>query len=424
MKRQLKKMMDSNFFRSIYILASGSIVAQIITLISSPITTRLFTPEEIGVFTLVTSAVAMFSTILSFRYEFIIVTIENERKMFAIIKLSIILCIIMSFLVGIGYFFFYLFFGKIDTSPFIMAVFVTSLLLISGFINIITCFNNRFKEYKLMTSVYVLRNFWQNAFMVILGLLKTGSIGLILSQIIGQLLGLKKQSCKMLAKWELIKSIRREEIIEVLKEYKSQPLQLAPSSFLSSFAYSSINYFISILFGEAILGLYSLSYRMLGLPLTLISNNVSRVFFESASQEYRETGCFIKSFKKTFYFMLCIGIVMLIGLQLLSVPIFTIVFGSKWRDAGVYVQILAPLFSIRLISNTVAMGVIVSNEQKFDLIIQILLGSLGIIDFIICYIFGYNIMIFLSFYSIIGTLIYLYYMYNIYCFAKKTRRSV
>lgn len=45
--------------------------------------------------------------------------------------------------------------------------------------------------------------------------------------------------------------------------------------------------------------------------------------------------------------------------------VFEVVFGPGWGNAGVYVQILAPMFGIRFIVNTVAYGLqIVKNKSK------------------------------------------------------------
>lgn len=58
-----------------------------------------------------------------------------------------------------------------------------------------------------------------------------------------------------------------------------------PAHFLNSASYSMLNFYITELFGLGILGYYSITYRILGIPLTLVSLNVSKVFFQRASEE-------------------------------------------------------------------------------------------------------------------------------------------
>ena len=167
-----------------------------------------------------------------------------------------------------------------------------------------------------MTSVYVIRTTAQNLLMVMSGMLKTGVFGLISSQVLSQLLGIKKQGEELSEHKKELKKISKNDILNVAKKYKKQLLYSTPASFANSFSYSSINLFISSLFNNTILGYYSISYRVLGLPLNIISSNVSKVFFEDASNEYHKKGSFKHSLLRTTSFLGIISVIMVIGLVL------------------------------------------------------------------------------------------------------------
>ena len=73
-----------------------------------------------------------------------------------------------------------------------------------------------------------------------------------------------------------------EDIIAVAKIYRKQPMCSAPAIFINSFAYSVINILVDEIFGTVYLAYYSLSYRMLGMPLSLVSGNTAKAYYEKA----------------------------------------------------------------------------------------------------------------------------------------------
>lgn len=405
----LSKVKKSDFFKSISLLASGSIISQIITLIASPIMTRMFSPAEIGGFTLILTAVSIFSPLLSLRYDLVIVSEQNEAKCYSLIKLCLILCIIISILVSLGYIFY---FTISDTMPFnVVITFLTlfCLLVTTGLINILTSYNNRLKQYKLMSKVNIVRSFAQNIIMIFMGILKTGVIGLTISQISGLFFGIKEQSRYLLKNKSKLYETNAKGMKEVASKYKKQVIWSTPAALLNSFSYSSINIFIQSLFGANILGLYSLSFRALGVPLNVVSNNVSKVYYEKGSKEMAETGSFKKSLTKTFLFILPLSLCMFVFLLLFSPICVRFLFGDNWKTAGDFIRILSILFSVRLIATCIGTpSLILGNRQDYDLKFQILLVSVSIFDFIICLLFNYSIIIFLLIYTVLSTFVNLW----------------
>lgn len=404
----------NEFMKSITTLASGSIVAQIVNILVSPITTRLFTPEEFGVFTIITTATGMFGPILCGRYDLNIVTEKDERKVYALIKLSTIIAFIISLIVSIGYFFYFKYF-KIGYEKYLYCIVILFILLIiTGLTNILTSYNNRLREYKLMTSVYVIRTIAQNVIMVILGGLKTGVFGLIASNLVGQSLGIKRQAQSYMKYHDEVKNINCDEIKVVAKKYLKQPLISSPAAFANSFSYSSINLFIENLFGASILGYYSISYRVLGLPLGIISNNVAKVFFQESSKEFNEKKNFLDTLMRTTKFLVFLAVPMVIFLMSFSPSIFKFAFGDAWRIAGEYVQILAPMFGLRFIVTGVSSAFIIVQKQDYEMLIQGILIVVSLFLYTFIKLTGGTIKLYLFLISIFYSLVYIVYYYLIY----------
>lgn len=414
----MNKRFKSEFIKSIITLSSGSIIAQIIAFAASPILTRLYDASDIGIYTLILTAVSIFSTIICGRYEMSIVTEPDERKLYPIIKLSIIICFTISILVSAGY---WVYFALIIKSKGYFAAFIFILLICSGVINILISYNNRKKEYKLMTSVYVLRTAIQNIGMIILGFIQASVLGLLISQTLGQIFGLNRQAKSLKPYLNEIILVNKKEVIEAAKEHHRQPLLSAPASFVNNFSYSSINLFIQNLYGLSSLGFYSISYRVLGLPLSVVSSNVAKVFFEDASREYDKNGQFYSSFRKTTIFLIVLAIPMVLLMYFVVPPLCSFIFGQDWSVAGTYIKILAIMFGIRFIVMTLIPGLLIVNKQNYELILQILFVVASISCFIIAKIFLLSINQYLSSINISFSIIYILFYFVILRFARNKK---
>lgn len=404
------KLFKNNYLKNMMTLISGSMIAQIITIIVSPISTRLFTSEDLGIYTLITSTVTMFGSVLSLRYDMSIVSEKNENNVYALTLLSTIICLIFSMVISIGYTIYFLLSDPIDISVVLIFIFIFLLNVLNGLINIIMSYNNRYKQYGLMTSMYLIRTLIQNAGIVIFGLIKAGVIGLVLSQIIGYFFGLKKQSQDLLCNIDKILNVKKEDLIGVAKKHKRQMLLSAPATFANGFSYSVINFFIQYLYSSSILGYYSISYRILGLPISIISANVSKVFFERATKEYNNYGNFKKSYIFTLLILIAISLPIGMLLIICSPTVCSIFFGNSYVVSGIYIRILTPMYLLRFITGGLNCSAIIANKQHYDLIIQIVLTIISILSFIIAIVFNLEIYLFLTIINFFFSIVYIFYL--------------
>lgn len=378
----MEKLRKNKFISSIMTLMTGSVIAQVISVLVSPLMTRLYTEEQIGEYTLILTAVSMFGTVLCARYDQSIVSEPNEHNAYALVKLSFLVTVVLSVIVGIGYTVYYEFTDSLSISLWETLFWIILLLFFTGVGHIITSYNNRFKQYKLMSATHVGRTIGKEGALVGFGLLNMGSLGLLISQLLGVSLGLGSQGRSLWKNRDKLKVAKTEDVIAVARTHIRQPLFSVPASFANSFSYSVINIFVNSLYGTAVLAHYSMSFRMLGLPLSLISVNVSKAYFQKASREYDEKGSFCKTFLQTSLILLAVAVPMVILLVLFAPWAFEVFFGEGWGQAGVYVQYLAPLFGVRLIVGALTPTMTICNKQNFELIIQ---GLFVVSGFLIYY---------------------------------------
>ena len=303
--------------------------------------------------------------------------------------------------------------------PGYLSIYLFVIIASYAIINVLTAYNNRRKEYKVISSVYVLRTGTQNIGAILLGILSRSIHCLLLPYAIGQLLGIKRQMKPLQKYWREVISVPANKVKEVAFKHKKQFYFSTPALLANSLSYSIITIFIEMLYGMTQVGFYSISVRLLGLPLALIGGNVSKVFLEQASAEYNEHKHFSYSFKKTFILLLIIAIPMVLVLTLLATPICTFVFGKEWAVAGKYIAILAPMFGIRFITSAMSPAFVIINRQGLELILQMVFLVCGVLSYTISQIYHLEIIDFVTLISATFSVAYLIYFLAIYKYSKK-----
>jgi O-antigen/teichoic acid export membrane protein len=418
---KIKDFLKRPFFNSIIILSGGALLAQIINFICSMIMTREYTKEAIGYYSYILSIVTIFSTVVNGRYDILIVSVEDEKELNSLIKISFYLAIIISFIVMVGVYIINIFYSN-NFKDDKLIIYIFPLLAIYGVINILNSFNNKYGEYKRISRAYFIRSISQNILTIGLGLFNPNSFNLLMSQTIGLCFGIKYQAKILIHSIKQIRKISISEMKDVMKKYKIQPLVSVPASFINALSYSIISLFVGNIFGMDILAIYSISVKVLGIPLGIFSTNMAKVYFKEANDEIIKMGNYKKSTLKMIMFSAILAVIMVIFLICFSPNIFRSLYGNEWYKTGIYIQLLSFMFGIRLVVGAVGFGFIIANKQKLELLFQIILLIGIIIISSSTILFKWNIEVFLIVLSGTYSVIYLIELIEIIKCSKMRRR--
>lgn len=411
MKYNIKKM-------PILKLITGSLIAQLISIAVSPLTTRIYSAEELGIYSLLISLITIMGPVVCLKLDMSIITAKDEKKMYANMLLATFTAIIVSIISTVVYTIYLEVSNNLGESTYIYVIFLFLILLLNGFINILISYNNRNREYDIISKVYVIRTFIQNMGLILFGILNFSVIGMLISQLLGNLIGVRKQAEKLIPNIKSLKEINKKDMVDAFKENYKLTIFTTPSTFLNSLSYSILNFFITELYGLETLGYYSISYRMLGIPISIITTNASKVFFERANTELQEKGNFKNILRQNTIALGSISIIMVICLFFLSPWAFQVFFGKNWRISGVYVQILSFMFGIRLLTASLTPAFIITKKQNLEISKQVLFLIVAILAYIVCKYFELKIYIFLIMISVLYSVIYIIMYMEIYKLAK------
>lgn len=428
----VKQLFKGNFLKSLTILASGSFLAYVVLGVEQILAARIFTPEALGIFSFIMAVPQAFLGVLCGRYELPIVYEEDENRVYPLIKLNMIITLSVSFLVSLGCTGYFVFF-KSDYIRFLYLLPAVFIYLLSyGMTLTLNSYNNRYREYKMIARMHILRTVSQCVGTLLFGLifvtcLKIDAAAvpcLVFPYCMGMAVGIFTQGKTIIEHRREILSISAEEVAAAAKFHIRQPLLSAPAIFANSYSYSLITIFLEGLFGSRAAGYYSLSSKLLGMPISLVSGNMSKVYMEEASREYNRTGGYRKAFVKTFLFLFALAIPMFFCMYFLAPPVCGFLLGAQWVVAGRYIKALALMFAVRFIATALSPGLYVCNKQQSELFIQLALLAVTVAAGIISYFSNLEIIQFLSLISYVRSGVMIALILLVFYYSKvRTRKN-
>ena len=366
MKRLLPK---SEFSRNVLTLMTGTTFAQAIPVAISPILTRIYTPQDFGVFALFLSVTSIFAAVANGRYELAIMLPEEDEDALNIAALG--LCIASSLSVALLVLVvlfnerFASLLGIADIAPWLYVAPFTVFFL--GLFNVLNYYSSRQKNYKDIARANVIRSLVQASVQVGLGLLKVGAGGLISGQVLSSMAANLKLLKNTLAGRDIRQSITDDRIKNNAKTYIDFPRYSLWAVLANTLSLNMGNILISKFYLVVMLGQYSLVQRVMGMPAALLGNAVGQVFYQQASEEKRSKGTAIPVFRSTLKKLILISVPVFSVAYFLVEDVFAFVFGEPWREAGEFARILVPLFAIRFVVSPLSVMNQVNLNNKFGM---------------------------------------------------------
>ncbi|MCA1746802.1 MAG: oligosaccharide flippase family protein, partial [Bacteroidales bacterium] len=347
MRRKLRLLYSSEFFRNVATLMTGSTIAQLIALAIYPVLTKIYTPDEHGLFSLYMGIIAITGIVSTGRYQLAILMPAEDKKAVNLAALGLLLSI------GVGSILLVVvaLFGEQIAGMFKVPGiekwlwFVPLSTMLIGFFQVSIYWHNRHKQFR-RTAV---GNLSQSIVNSGLKLSTSGTVpaggGLILGAIAGQVAGAGYFLFSWLRKFRMhFTDISRAGMREVAVIYYRFPGFNLPNNLVNSISNSMPVFLIGAYFGAAELGLYSLGFTMIFRPMNLVTNSMEQVFSQRVIKKYTERISIrrdvITLIKRSFQ----IGIVPFLLAGIFGPLIFRTIFGEAWEVSGRYMQLLIPWF--------------------------------------------------------------------------------
>jgi O-antigen/teichoic acid export membrane protein len=150
-----------------------------------------------------------------------------------------------------------------------------------------------------------------------------------------------------------------------------------PSQFLSAASLDMPVYALTAMGGIASLGSFNRARSLVSMPLGLIGGAVAQVFRQRAAEDYHRTGSCRQLYVRTGLGLFLVGLLPTLVLMQWAPDLFRMVLGPNWGEAGVIVQILAPMLLLRLASSPVSTVYFFTDHQRLDIIMVAIMAILS-----------------------------------------------
>ena len=353
---------------------SYTAIGQLIAIVALPMITRIFTPEQFGLFSFFVTAVTLIGTIATGMYHRVILITKKHDERIQILYLVFLLSLIAAFFSWLGIYVL-ISFGFLESWQINQVsnsvIFILAIFFYANSQSLYV-FLNIYGSYNVMGISTVLRDFFAASGKLLLGYLGIVNFGMIYaflgSQIIFSFL-MAVAVIKILSKHKIRFNLSLTNLFTLAKKYIRFPTTALPTDFIALFSIQAPLLFLGPLFGAKVLGFYALARSVAGVPAAFLGGAIGSVFQKEAADQFNKTGNCSKVYKKFAVTIFTLILLPCLLLMAFSQQLFEIVFGDQWSTAGAYCAILAPLYCFRLISKPLGFVFQLTKHLRFDFLL-------------------------------------------------------
>ena len=377
----LKSIFESEYLKNIGTLLGGSVSAQLILLLVSPILTRLFTPDDFGIFALFVAISSILGMIANGRYEFAILLPDKDEEGFHIFQLCLIIAAGFSAAVlifGLGL----MASGLLDDfSLFNLWWLFPIAVFLQGIVQAFNAYLNRHKGYQQISKSRLFASIGIAISTIGFGWLTMGAIGLIFGKLFGQIIEIIT-----LYRYKTEKSPfdfpKRVSLTQLATKYdgfaKFSTFEGLFNTFFKQVPVFALNGF----FANSFAGYYYNAEKVLGKPIGMTGGAVGQVFFQKAARLNQDAPDQLRSFFLDNFKNLALLIVPVsVFVMLLSPTLFPIIFGANWAVSGIYAKWLMPFFAVTFLKAPLSSIIDIKNKLKENLLFEIGFMAISVLAF-------------------------------------------
>lgn len=350
------------------IQSSGTIVSQLIPIAVSPLLTRLFSPEDFGLYGVVVSIATLLAIFITLRIDHGIVVSpsDEEARKTAVLSLGLAIlgAAVFALLAAATLAVLRMFDGELVL---VWVVFGPLAGLLAAVGRTFTLFGNRIQVFKNVSEARIWQAASTAAVSVALGYLVAGSYGLVVGLLIGNFLYVA-----VLGRWLWpLAAVDLETCRAIVRSNAKFITFSLPADIVNSLSSRMPFIIFPALFGLEQTGYLALAYRVIATPARFVGSAISEVFYSHAAREYEQTGSCWRSARNVALILAGLGIPGFLVLYLVAEPLFVLVFGEAWRPAATFTRILTPMLFIAFVVSPLSVVFYIATRQKEDFLWQI-----------------------------------------------------
>ena len=349
-------MLTNPFARNVSVLAGGTAFAQLLTVLSLPLLTRIYRPHDFEVLAVYVAVLNMATVVSCLRYNVAIPLPEQDVDGMALLVTSLLCATLVSVLLAMAV----LGFPEVAAGLFGQAGLVDYLWMVplgvflASIYSALQYWSSRKKRFGLITRTRVARAVGGIAAQITTGLIIASPFGLILGRTLyGGLGALGLGRNLLLTDLTALRALDFSRVVSQALENKRFPLWSVPESLFNT---AGVQLPVILIAAHSVgpeAGFVMLAMRVVALPMGLIGSSVAQVFLTEAPAKHR-AGILPVFTLRTMLSLLKISAPPLISIGALSPLVFPLMFGPDWARAGWVVAWMTPWFVLQFVASPVS----------------------------------------------------------------------
>lgn len=327
---------ESTFLKNIIIVMSGTALAQVIGYAMSPIISRLFTLAEFGVFGSFNAVAGVIAAGVTLEYTQAIMLPKEKEDAINIFAVSLLSTGVISFLVLI---FCLLTPGTANNLMKTQGAWALVMLVIATFISGLNstfqAWAVRVKAFKQTSASQVVRSVSSNGSRIIFGSLKMGAVGLIISNVLANILASINVSRVFFSELTTLgPSISWQKIKRLSAEYRDFPMYSASQNVINALSSGLPVLLLTRFYNISVAGAYAFGVSILQVPMGFVLTALRQVLFQKASESQHQGKSLASLYIRTTAVLFFMALIPTVVLLIWAPQIFSVIFGARWHLAG------------------------------------------------------------------------------------------
>lgn len=393
MKYEAQQLFDriknNGFLKSVLSLSSGVIIGQIINTFGMPIIGRIYSAADMGDYTLITSGanVIIAISVLGMLTVFMLPEKDSEaRELSRLVTISTIIislvCVLILYLIAPWW---RLLEPKRVSYPESLIV-LWIYVVVYSVSNICYAYVNRMRMYRVLFWNPIIGASVNIGLGIAFGLLGWGFIGYTMAHVISTIVNIFHLIFHA-NPYSKIPESERQGYLNLLKSYQRFPKYQMPANLISNIAIQIPLEIMSTVFSSTVLGFYSMTNRIMSMPISLLATPINRVYFQEASRRYQKGEDIAEFGFKIMESNIKIAIIPIAFLMIFGRWVFSLFLGNQWAEAGSYAAMLGIYFLVTFCVSCLAGSFVIIGKSSWNLICSVVNVGIGILLYIIVRVF-------------------------------------
>lgn len=376
----------------VFLVLCGAVGGQAVVILSTPVLTRYYDPPAFGLLAVFTAVSAVVATGLVMRLDAAVTLPRTDKSAAALAQATIATATIIAALLALV------------TLPFARSIstvlgvptlsrywwLLALATMTFAFDQLMLGWLVRTQRYSVIAGRNLMLGVGQVVTQVVLALAGVGAVGLVIGLVVGRVCALGG----LISPGGLLRQGRpRLRLMRaVIGRYRRFAYVSAWSALINSAGLQVPLIVIGAAYGQHVVGLVGLTFRVLAAPAGIAGLAVARVFQGEASAVIRsqQAGRLQSIVRSNTRALLLIGAPVAAVLIAVGPQLFDVIFGANWHTAGVFARILALGYLAQLAVSPISLVLMLLGKPGMQLLWDVQRFVVCLAGPLICYLLGYG----------------------------------